>query len=487
MRKLIHQIVRKATLATTIRLSYILLLVPMTAFVAFCIYGLWRSNRQYAVMIDSAVAASGFNLDFKQDFDYETYLLIVGSKKREESKLSELLQEANQVVDHLTEMTTAEANRERLENAKRYLNNLKKYQQKIEENLKEENLYEENMDIWENDVQIVTELLKETMMQYIYYENQQLQKTHQTYRNMYLFLLFWSLVIFFGMLLVLAILSYYIPRTITKPLRELQATTERVAKGDLSVRLSEDTGREVKALSHSFNSMIDRINELLEQIKAEQIHLKNTELDLLQSQINPHFLYNTLDAITWLAEAGESERVVEMVQSLSHFFRVSLSKGREIVTLAEEEQHVASYLEIQKFRYQDILDYEIRISEEIKTCLIPKITLQPLVENALYHGVKNMRRRGKITITSRQQEEYFELIVQDDGLGMKPEQLKEVVEELHRPIAEESERKVYGLYNVNERIALKFGEAYGLTIQSVYQEGTTVTVKLPYERESEKI
>lgn len=240
------------------------------------------------------------------------------------------------------------------------------------------------MEIWENDVQIVTSLVGDTMSQYIYYEIRGIQESRQQYQDFFVNMIRFSIIAFTLILALFLFLSYYIPLSITSPIRRLTQVTDQVAKGDLTVRSDVTGGVEAQVLSDSLNTMIDKINELLEQVKTEQIRLRKAEFELLQSQINPHFLYNTLDAIVWLAEAGEQKKVVSMVGSLSDFFRISLNQGQDILDVKEELQHVRSYLEIQQMRYQDILQYEICVPEELNHCQIPKITLQPLVENALY-------------------------------------------------------------------------------------------------------
>ena len=160
------------------------------------------------------------------------------------------------------------------------------------------------------------------------------------------------------------------------------------------MRAEENSEGEMAVLNDSFNQMIEKIGNLVEDIRIEQLNLRATELKLLQAQINPHFLYNTLDTIIWLAEAGRKDEVVMMVTALSDFFRTTLSKGRDYITVKEEEAHIRSYLKIQQFRYQDILEYSIHIPEELYAYQILKLTLQPLVENALYHGIKNKRGTG---------------------------------------------------------------------------------------------
>lgn len=428
-------------------------------------------------MINSVVVASEFSLDFKKDFDYETYLLIVENKSIEESSLDEMLAEAERIVKGLEEITDSQDNIDRLDSVKKYLKNLNIYKGRIEQNLSDGNKYEDNIEIWENDVQIVTSLLRESIFQYIYYEIKDIQQSREEYQDFFMKLISFLLIAFIAFLILIIIISYYIPLSITRPIKRLSEITDQVAKGDLSVRSDVRTGAEVSMLNDSLNTMIDKINELLEQVKREQISLRKAEFEVLQSQINPHFLYNTLDTIVWLAEAGDQKKVVSMVGSLSEFFRASLNQGKDIVSIKEELQHVKSYLEIQQVRYQDILRYEIHIPEELDKYVIPKITIQPLVENALYHGIKNKRGLGEIIINGRKEEDCFVIEVRDNGIGMTPERLKQVQDAIH--YKETSEVEIYGLYNVNERIRLNFGEDFGISIQSVYKEGTIVTVNLP--------
>ena len=428
-------------------------------------------------MINSSVMASQFSLDFQKDFDYETYLLIVGNKTLEESSLHDMLTEADNIVAGLEELTESQENLKRLTSVKKYLNNLETYIGRIEDNIREGNRYEDNMEIWENDVQIVTSLVGDTMSQYIYYEIRGIQESRQQYQNLFVNMIRFSVIAFALILILFLFLSYYIPLSITRPIRRLTQVTDQVAKGDLTVRSDVTGGVEAQMLSDSLNTMIDKINELLEQVKTEQIRLRKAEFELLQSQINPHFLYNTLDAIVWLAEAGEQKKVVKMVGSLSDFFRISLNQGQDILDVKEELQHVRSYLEIQQMRYQDILQYEICVPEELNHCQIPKITLHPLVENALYHGIKNKRGKGMIRIEGEKEGEDCILRIADNGKGMTPERLEQVREGIRNRKAREND--IYGLYNVNERIRLNFGENYGITITSTYGEGTCVTVRLP--------
>ena len=384
-------------------------------------------------MISSVVKASEFSLQFKEDFDNETYLLIVGYVTPDSSGLKEDLSKARQVVSELKDYTTTEDNQQRLAYAEKYLTNLETYVDRITENLRHENKYEDNMLIWENDVQIVTSLLKDTINEYIYYENRQIQTVQAQNNAMFVNIVEISIGLLAFSLVSMIIVSYFGPKFITKPIEE--------------------------------------------QVKEEQKLLRKAEFDLLQSQINPHFLYNTLDAIVWSAEAGNQKQVVSMVGNLSDFFRLSLNKGKENVLIREELQHVRSYLEIQHIRYQDILTFEINVPEEFNEYKIPKLTIQPIVENALYHGIKNKRGGGKITISAEEKRDHFTIVVEDTGKGMDEERLRQVRKAIRNGTPEKN--VVYGLYNVNERIRLNFGEGYGIHLESILNKGTRVRIRLP--------
>ncbi len=478
MRKRWIEFYNRSTLATKIRFSYLVLLVPIFSILFFSIYNLWSGNQRYEDMINSTLAASEFSLDFKKDFDYEIYLVIVGNKTLKESDVDPMLRHAKNVVKGLENITESQDNRDRLQDIRKYLDSLQVYVARIDENMAEGNLYEENMEIWENDVQIVTTLVRDEISQYTYYEIQGIQKSKDDYQKFYTWMLRFCLIALVGVVVAVGIMSYLIPLSITRPFKELSQVTDEIAKGNLSVRANVNTGVEATALSNSMNTMIDKINELLEQVTTEQIRLRKAEFELLQAQINPHFLYNTLDAIIWLAEAGEQKRVVGMVRNLSDFFRTSLNQGKDINSIKEEMLHVKSYLEIQHVRYQDILSYDIEVPEALYIYSIPKITIQPLVENALYHGIKNKRGMGHISIRGEAGEKDFTITVTDDGIGIDETRLRQVQSGIQNKVL--TGKDFYGLYNVCERIRLNFGEEYGIFIESVYGEGTSVRVILPY-------
>jgi two-component system sensor histidine kinase YesM len=230
--------------------------------------------------------------------------------------------------------------------------------------------------------------------------------------------------------------------------------------------------------------MIGRIRELLNAKVKEQENLKKAELKALQAQINPHFLYNTLDTIVWMAEANKTDQVIEIVRALSSFFRIALSKGKDWISIRQEIEHVRSYLAIQRIRYRDILNYKIEVDKDLLDGTILKLTLQPLVENALYHGIKNKRGGGTIVVRAQRiGNDLVRLEVQDDGVGFTPLKLVQIRSTLEDESGEISlQEGGFGLENVNRRIKLYYGREYGLYVQSEHKVGTQVVARIPLQK-----
>ncbi len=238
----------------------------------------------------------------------------------------------------------------------------------------------------------------------------------------------------------------------------------------------EESVTELKTLSGSFEHMSVRIKNLMDKVRNEEIALRKTELKALQSQINPHFLYNTLDSIQWMCERGKTEEASKMVGALARLFRISISRGHELITIKDEINHVSNYLIIQSFRYKSQFTYSFDIDESLEDYLCNKITLQPLVENAIYHGIDRLVDEGEIKITVKQAEDDENdilMTVADNGVGMTEEQCRKILSK------ERSDSSGIGVKNVNDRLRIYFGEKYGLTIKSELDFGTEITVRLP--------
>lgn len=295
-------------------------------------------------------------------------------------------------------------------------------------------------------------------------------------------------------LLALAIVSagsasQNLANTIRQSIRILEGSVHRLTGGDLKARVPQMEVEELSELAQQINVMANRLETLIERSRVEQENLAKSELRLLQAQINPHFLYNTLDAIIWQAQSGKSEEVIHLTRALSDFFRISLSSGADWIPLSGEVQHVSGYLSIQKTRYRDILNYEIDIPEALQGGYIVKLLLQPLVENALYHGIKGKRGGGMIRVSAQTEGERVRFRVADTGKGMTPEELERVVAVMRSDAPALSgvapaEGSSFGLRNVDARIRLFYRQQTGLEIQSG-PGGTAVSFCVPLKSREE--
>ena len=278
-------------------------------------------------------------------------------------------------------------------------------------------------------------------------------------------------------LLAAFLLSRIISRVITKPLRELEMNMRDVQNGNFHVSETEGKSKEVESLSHSFQVMVDRIEDLMEEVRKTEAVKRQRELDALQAKINPHFLYNTLDSVVWMAETGNNKGVVRMVTALASLFRISIAKGHDIITLKEELSHVESYLDIQSMRYKDRFRFTIDLPSELENVPTIKLIIQPIVENSIYHGIKYLQEEGLITIKARDiGNGRIAITIRDNGVGMKKEVLDSILSE-DNP---HSQGNGIGLRNIDERIRLTYGSSFGLTIESEPDEGTAVTITIPH-------
>jgi two-component system sensor histidine kinase YesM len=377
---------------------------------------------------------------------------------------------------------SSDKSRIKLDVIRRTMATLTGYVDKMGEQIEQGSRVAENELVWDN-IRGVSEVVEDSVQDYMLFEVQQAEQHHtenQTRFNRW--------IIVYSILLPLVIAfsfsaAWIISTSIYVPIKALQNLTTTITQNDLKALVSHENVDEITELGINFNIMVGRIRELLDEKIKEQENLKKAELKALQAQINPHFLYNTLDTIVWMAEAKKTDQVIEIVRVLSSFFRIALSKGRDWIPIRQEIEHVQSYLTIQKMRYRDILDYKIEVDDDILDSTILKLTLQPLAENALYHGIKHKRGGGTITIRARRANQNQVLLeVQDDGVGLTPYKLGRIQAKLQEDIGEISgEIGGFGLENVNNRIELYYGKQYGLSVDSEYLSGTRVTVKIPLQ------
>lgn len=454
------------------RLWNMILLVSlplMIVIIVLALLGIMYAFR-YNAILSNVTTASEFNQNFKDDVDLKMYYYVIDSQYSEGLPIEEV-NSAKEIAQKLYKTTTKKESIRAISSVLSLCNNLEEKMQQIAET--EE--YDSRVDQLEKNIYIITDLIQKFMYTYLYYEAAHLNRLQSGMGTNMIILM--AIAAFFSLVLLYLLLanSKKLSRKIVDPIDMICDRLEAIGKGSLSVHepIQADV-EEIQILSNGIESMVERLIRLIEKTTEQEKQRRRTEFALMQAQINPHFLYNTLDTIIWLIESGEISGAVKMIASLSNYFRFSLSRGKNVITIEEEEQHIRSYLEIQQMRYRDLMDYEINIPVQIKKYILPKLTLQPLVENALYHGIKNKRRKGIICLTGRVEGELIILEVTDDGIGMTEERLQGIRASLY-----DSKSEGFGLRTVHQRIQILFGAEYGLSLESIPDAGTKVIVTIP--------
>lgn len=458
-------------------LPFIVLLIVLLIFMT-------NYSRTYGKIVSGMTIANNYNLNFKEEMDESLYKLVVGYVKFEDISKDGTLKdpyvligELRQEFTALRDITTDEESQVWLDSLLRNIDTLEDRVDDILENIRFGGQYDANIEELDNNIYILTELIQDNIQYYIYYQTRSMETvTGELNHRIQSFLIACGILV--ALLTVMTIVvTYLITSGILQPLKVLYDATRKVSQGDLKARADVDSHDEIEILAHGFNDMAESMEKLFQKIKEDEQKMRQLDLRLLQEQINPHFLYNTLDTIVWLIEGDKADEAVNMVVTLSDFFRLVLSRGKEFISLSEEKQHISSYLEIQEVRYRDILEYQIEIDPALYQYEIPKLTLQPLVENALYHGIKYKRARGCIYVRGEKNGDVLVLTVSDNGIGMEAGELRQLQKEIRRPCRETE--KGFGLANVNERIRMYFGAEYGMEIQSEKNRGTIVKLTIP--------
>ena len=335
-----------------------------------------------------------------------------------------------------------------------------------------------------DEIRTITSLFSDVMQNYIITEIENANIATNAIKRSSITLTILQLILIALTLVVSILASLSVSKSFVQPLSDMQKLSDDIAQGNLSARTSIPEVKELVPFAVNMNKMAEQIELLIQKNTEEQKNFQKAEMKALQAQITPHFLYNTFDTIIWLAEEEDTERVVKITKAFSEFLRISLSKGHEWITIGQELDHIRNYLTIQKIRYADILNYDIITDESLNEVRIIKLVLQPLIENAIYHGIKNKRGRGHIEVRIeplQADEDFLRIVVKDDGAGFTPERLEQVNKELNTA-TEDSEKlsTVYGLFNVHKKLKLYYGEkTEGLKIISQQNKGTEISFIIP--------
>lgn len=471
------------SLKKTLQLSFILIIGIMIIPSIYSIIVMSIHTNQYDKIISNVNDANKINTIVKTEIPNELWEIVCGKKTFGEGEQYVKLKKVNEKLKEMQTTSSNLAYKEALEVASRTCTTLSRNISKLQDQMEADAPVTENEALLD-EIRTITSLFSDVLQDFIISEIESADITNLAIRRSSIFLsiLQISIIIFS---LFFAINAYVtVSKSINHPLNEMRSLSNQIAKGNLTARTNIPELEELAPLATTMNSMAEQIDLLIKKNIEEQANFQKAEMKALQAQITPHFLYNTFDTIIWLAEEEDTERVVKITKAFSDFLRISLSKGHEWITVQQEIDHIKNYLTIQKIRYADILNYEINADESIMNFKMIKLVLQPLIENAIYHGIKNKRGRGHINVNIGYTDETKNFIifsVTDDGAGFTPERLEEVNKELNTGY-ENSEKlnSVYGLYNVHKKLCLYYGnKTQGLKIESVHKKGTTISFVIP--------
>lgn len=492
-----NRVLEQLPLEKRMNVMTLIIILPLTVLVLYLMGNVVKFCNAYNQSIVNIVDASRTNASFKENVDYAMYRIAIGTMTYEDihslpeeerpygwEKIRDphaMINNSRKIYRQLLKRTEDPDNRSRISWIIHCLDQLENRVDEIEGNLPHGG-YDKNMNLLDMGVYVLTEDIEQQSREYVYYESLQVQEIQKQLERSEDVAIIVSVSLLGMILCVSLFLSRRITKSVTGPIQKLCTETDKVARGDFTAGPKIESGDELSILTDSFDHMKGEIGRLIEDIRQEQNQRRVMELQLLQEQINPHFLYNTLDTIVWLAEDGQTGQVVEMVSSLSDFFRTALGGGRDFVTIGEEMAHIESYLQIQKIRYQDILDYQVSLEPGLEDYTILKLTLQPLVENALYHGIKNKRGKGKLLVEGRREDGQALFLIRDNGAGMTEEELLKVRQKLEGRNPQDSRiGHGFGLYNVAERLRLNYKDNCRIEISSRPGEGTTALIRIPLE------
>ena len=473
---------RSPSIRKLLRITHTAVLLILLVPAVVSIWAMSDYSRQYHRVIDQVTQVADLKPLVTETIPDELFSIVAGRESFRTSTIFESIAYVNASLEELSASQPTMSSKE-LAVARGTMNTLTDYVRRMEALEREDAPVADSEELLE-EVRGVAALVGDILADY---NNQEISVASST--SLHLQQTVNTLVMAESLLLAAAVgFSLLAQRTliraIRKPLANLETFAGDIARGNLTARVPNTTTEELVKLSGSLNIMAGKLQDLIEENRLEQENLKKSELRTLQAQIAPHFLYNTLDAIVCLAEAKRSDEVIQITKALSDFFRISLSQGRDWIPLSEEVKHLYGYLIIQRIRYRDILDYEIDIPEALWDYEVLKLLLQPLVENAIYHGIKSRRGMGKVTVRVREEGDTLVCTVSDNGAGIPPERLAQIHASLRGELRLAQGDAGYGLGNVNMRILLYYNQDRGIHIETG-ADGTTVSFMVPIRRVSD--
>ena len=462
---------------------YIIVIALMIIPSFFSVFISLHNTQRYDRIITNVSKANEINQIAKVRVTGELWTIVSGRKSFSQGSQYEMISEINSGIQQMMQNTSDRRARQKLEVASRACLTLEKNVSILGENINAGVSVAKN-EITLDEIRSIASLLSDILNDFIVFEIESASQANDAIKRSLMFFTFALIAIVILCVFVSLHSLHSLMKTIHTPISQMESLSTQIASGDLSARVPPTDVQELHQLSENLNVMAERINVLIQENIEEEKNLQKAEMKALNAQITPHFLYNTFDTIIWLAEEGETDDVIKVTRAFSEFLRISLSRGHEWITVQQEIEHVQNYLTIQKIRYADILNYELDIDANLFSYKMLKLILQPLVENAIYHGIKNKRGRGHLKVSAHfADESHTKMLfsVTDDGAGFSEERLNQVKDELKKETgASESLTSVYGLYNVNKRLSLYYAdETEGLKIESAQGNGTTVSFILP--------
>ncbi len=482
---------KKHSLRKTLQISYIFLIGIMIIPTIYFVIVLQIHTKQYDDIITNVSKANSINQVAKNEVPTRLWEIVCGKKDFENDSPYEMLSQIFDGISDMQEHTKSPDNKQKLEVAFRACTTLSNNIKMLEKQMKEGSTVTANESSLD-EIRTITALFSDIMQDFILSEIESASQTNSSIKHSSVILTILQITIIIFSFVVSLNGYITVSHSISKPLSDMKELSTQISHGNLEARTNVPDVDELIPLANNMNLMAERIDLLIKKNIEEQQNIQKAEMKALQAQITPHFLYNTFDTIIWLAEEEKNDEVIKITKAFSEFLRISLSRGHEWITIAQELDHIKNYLTIQKIRYADILNYEIEADPSLLDYKIIKLVLQPLIENAIYHGIKNKRGRGNIKVLVEYTDatkNFIRFTVKDDGAGFSQERLNQVQNELENAWQDaEKLSSVYGVYNVNKKLRLYYGDKTdGLVIQSEAGKGSNISFTIPCIFEEENV